>query len=91
MPNSGTYTVKAGDSLSAIARGHGCDWRELARLNGIADPDSIRPGADDVHPPRRRRQDLVRGLPDDPQVALQCVPVVARRQTGFSYILINAS
>ncbi|HYG28950.1 MAG TPA: LysM domain-containing protein [Allosphingosinicella sp.] len=44
MPNSGTYTVKAGDSLSAIANAHGCDWRELARLNGIADANSIRPG-----------------------------------------------
>lgn len=44
MPNSGTYTVKPGDSLSAIAGAHGCDWRELQRLNGIADPNAIRPG-----------------------------------------------
>lgn len=37
----GTYTVKAGDTLYAIALEHGMDWRELARTNGIDDPTKL--------------------------------------------------
>lgn len=42
-----TYTVKSGDSLSAIAikiYGDANKWRELADLNNIADPSKIRIG-----------------------------------------------
>ncbi|WAB10776.1 endolysin [Arthrobacter phage Tuck] len=41
---AGTYTVKGGDSLSAIAAAHGTTWQALAKLNGIANPNVIRPG-----------------------------------------------
>lgn len=41
---SGTYTVKRGDTLYAIATRHGIDYRELARLNGIGRDYTIRPG-----------------------------------------------
>jgi LysM repeat protein len=42
-----TYTVKAGDSLAKIALkifGDAGKWRELADLNGIADPSKIKVG-----------------------------------------------
>lgn len=39
-----TYTVRGGDSLSAIATAHGTTYTELARINGISNPDLIQPG-----------------------------------------------
>lgn len=42
-----TYTIKAGDSLAKIALklfGDANKWRELAGLNGIADPSKIKVG-----------------------------------------------
>ena len=36
-----TYTVAQGDTLAAIAARFGVDIDELARINGIANPDSI--------------------------------------------------
>ncbi|MFI6673436.1 transglycosylase family protein [Kribbella sp. NPDC050470] len=35
------YTVKSGDTLSEIAEANGADWRELARINNLEDPDLI--------------------------------------------------
>jgi murein DD-endopeptidase MepM/ murein hydrolase activator NlpD len=35
------YTVKSGDTLSEIAQANGADWRELARINNLKDPDLI--------------------------------------------------
>ena len=35
---SGSYTVKPGDSLSAIAAAHGLNWKTLAAKNNIASP-----------------------------------------------------
>lgn len=43
-PAPGTYTVHAGDTLSAIAQRHGTTWQELQRINGIADANKIYPG-----------------------------------------------
>jgi lysozyme len=43
-PAAATYTVKAGDTLSAIAAKYGTSYQELAKLNGIADPNKIYPG-----------------------------------------------
>ena len=43
-PKPGTYTVKAGDTLSGIAAAHGTSWQELQRINGIADANRIYPG-----------------------------------------------
>jgi LysM repeat protein len=40
----GTYTVKAGDTLGAIAARFGTTSTALAKLNGIADPSYIRVG-----------------------------------------------
>lgn len=39
-----TYTVKAGDTLGGIAQAHGTTYQELARINGIANPNIIYPG-----------------------------------------------
>ncbi|MEV8180343.1 LysM peptidoglycan-binding domain-containing protein [Specibacter sp. NPDC078692] len=41
---SGTYTIKAGDSLSGIAARYGTTYTELARINGISNPDRINAG-----------------------------------------------
>lgn len=43
-PASVYYTVKRGDTLSAIASKYGTTYTYLARLNGIADPNRIYPG-----------------------------------------------
>jgi lipoprotein NlpD len=39
-----TYTVKRGDTLHAIALDHGLDYRELAALNNIENPNLIQVG-----------------------------------------------
>ena len=39
-----TYVVKAGDSLSIIAAKYGVNYEEIAKLNGIKDPNLIYPG-----------------------------------------------
>jgi LysM repeat protein len=41
---AGTYTVVGGDTLSGIASRFGTTYQELARINGIADPNKIFPG-----------------------------------------------
>ena len=42
--NSTTYTVKSGDTLSGIAAKYGTTYQEIARKNGIANPNIIHPG-----------------------------------------------
>ena len=44
QPTTGSYTVQGGDSLSSIAAQFGINYFELARLNGIANPDVLRVG-----------------------------------------------
>lgn len=44
VPASASYTVKPGDTLGRIAAEVGVSTVELARANGIADPDLIRAG-----------------------------------------------
>lgn len=39
-----TYTVKSGDTLSAIGEKYGVDWREIAKANNVKNPDLIHPG-----------------------------------------------
>lgn len=46
-PSGRTYTVRGGDTLSSIAQaqlGKASRWPELARLNGIRDPRSLKVG-----------------------------------------------
>ena len=38
------YTVRRGDTLSAIARRHGCSAQTVARSNGLRSPYALRPG-----------------------------------------------
>jgi len=38
------YTVKRGDTLSAIGERFGIDWRRIASINQIANPNRIVPG-----------------------------------------------
>lgn len=39
-----TYTVKAGDTLSAIGKRYGVSWKDIASLNKIKNPNLIYPG-----------------------------------------------
>lgn len=39
-----TYTIKPGDNLSSIAAQHGTTWQNLARINGISNPNLVYPG-----------------------------------------------
>ncbi|HEY8371138.1 MAG TPA: GH25 family lysozyme [Pseudonocardiaceae bacterium] len=39
-----THTVQPGETLRSIAALYGVDWQELARINGIENPDLIHPG-----------------------------------------------
>ena len=39
-----TYTVKKGDTLSAIAKQYGTTYQEIAKANGISNPNVIRVG-----------------------------------------------
>lgn len=43
-PSVKNYTVKSGDSLSAIASQYGTSWQRLAQINGLANPSLIYPG-----------------------------------------------
>nr|WP_244242529.1 LysM domain-containing protein [Nocardioides seonyuensis] len=36
--------MKSGDTLSEIGARFGVDWREIARVNNIENPDLIHPG-----------------------------------------------
>jgi len=38
------YVVQPGDTLQRIAQSYGVPWQLLARINGIADPNSLVPG-----------------------------------------------
>lgn len=49
------YLVRPGDTLGAIARGHGVSIRTLARVNGISNPNLVRIGQYLVIPTRVRR------------------------------------
>lgn len=44
QPSTTTYTVQKGDTLSGIASRYGTTYQELAKINGIADPNKIYPG-----------------------------------------------
>lgn len=39
-----TYTVRAGDTLAAIALRYGTTWRKIADANGLSNPDLLRIG-----------------------------------------------
>ena len=43
-PTVSTYTVQSGDTLSAIGKKLGLDWREIAELNNISAPYIIKKG-----------------------------------------------
>lgn len=38
------YQVRRGDTVLAIAGRYGADWRQVARANGLSNPDRIHPG-----------------------------------------------
>ena len=69
--SDGTYRVRRGDSLHAIAFNFGLDWREIARWNGIDAPYVIYP-------------DQVLRLGPAPQASRSASPAVPRPTSDFS-------
>ena len=49
-PKQRTYTVKSGDTLSAIGQHFGVSWQKIAKVNNIENPDLIFPGQTFVIP-----------------------------------------
>lgn len=82
-PSGTTYTVKAGDTLTAIAKKYGTTVNELVKLNGLKDPDRLAvgqilklPGAKAAPkpapaPPFPGRQFFVLGAVNDHALKLQ--------------------
>jgi hypothetical protein len=44
LHRSSGYTVVKGDTLSAIGKKFGVNWRDIASLNQVKNPDLIHPG-----------------------------------------------
>jgi lipoprotein NlpD len=71
----GTYTVKRGDTLYAIAWRHKLDWRDIARWNGVGRNDVIHVGQVLKLYPSRASQAAARPAPSSP--ARQTAPARA--------------
>lgn len=77
-PASGSYTVKAGDTLSAIASRHGVKLSELLSANRLSMTSVIYPGNKLAIPGGS-------GQPAAPQPAASVTPLVPSSFLGFSY------
>ncbi len=77
-PASGSYTVKAGDTLSAIASRHGVKLSELLSANRLGMTSVIYPGNKLAIPGAN-------GQPAAPQPAASVTPLVPSSFLGFSY------
>ena len=77
-PASGSYTVKAGDTLSAIASRHGVKLSELLSANRLAMTSVIYPGNKLAIPGAN-------GQAAAPQPAASVTPLVPSSFLGFSY------
>ncbi len=52
---SKSYTAKKGDSLNAIAKSHGVNWKLIAKINRLKAPYHIKPGDKLKIPPKKPR------------------------------------
>ena len=77
-PASGSYTVKAGDTLSAIATRHGVKLSELLSANRLSMTSVIYPGNKLAIPGASAQ-------PAAPQPAASVTPLVPSSFLGFSY------
>lgn len=77
-PASGSYTVKAGDTLSAIASRHGVKLSELLSANRLSMTSVIYPGNKLAIPGASAQ-------PAAPQPAASVTPLVPSSFLGFSY------
>jgi N-acetylmuramoyl-L-alanine amidase len=77
-PASGSYTVKAGDTLSAIASRHGVKLSELLSANGLSMTSVIYPGNKLAIPGASAQ-------PAAPQPAASVTPLVPSSFLGFTY------
>ncbi len=63
-PASASHVVRSGETLSSIAAANNTDWQSLARANGLANPDLIRPGQRLVIPGRTEAAAPTKPLPN---------------------------
>jgi murein DD-endopeptidase MepM/ murein hydrolase activator NlpD len=75
---TGTYTVVRGDSLYAIARKHGANFQELARVNEITNPRKVMPGTVLKVPKPGDTPRVARDAPTPAPVAKSVPPVPLR-------------
>ena len=68
------YTIRRGDTLSALARKHGTTVAELARLNKIKDPNKIRAGAALTIPGTSLRSQPIERPSPKPGPAVRALP-----------------
>lgn len=81
-PQPAPYSVVRGDTLSSIAARNGTTWQELARLNGLRNPDRLSVGQRISLPARQ----AVQARPAQPlaRTPAQPVPVAATPSTAAS-------
>ncbi|MEG0013820.1 MAG: 5'-nucleotidase C-terminal domain-containing protein [Cellulosilyticaceae bacterium] len=68
---SEVYTVKTGDALYKIAAKYGTTWQELAKINGLKNPNRIYPGQKIVI---STKQEVVSVKPATPLVPAEIAP-----------------
>ena len=87
-----TYTVQKGDTLSAIAQKYGTTYQEIAKANGISNPNLIYAGqtltigsdaATDT--PASTTPDATETTPTTDQTATTTTPSTEEANTGFQY------
>jgi len=75
-----TYQIKPGDTLSGIASKYGLNWRDLASINNLSDPNRIRAGSTlKISGQRTTTQSM-------PQSTVSGIPTPTQR-TAFDQVL----
>lgn len=88
-----THTISQGETLSGIAKKYGVDWRQLAKDNGIEDPNMIIAGrklninGSTKTPKRNKPRRSMRTTPVNPRVLVNTAttPVIPSMNVGVSY------
>lgn len=80
----GTYTVKKGETLTAIASKHHCTLSELMRLNALNTKSKIQPGQKIKVPVKIVKQQVAVSAPATQAVTSSEVHVVGKKETLFS-------
>lgn len=89
ISGAATVPIHRGDTLQRVAKENGVSVTELARINGIADPNLIRAGATLILPSTKQAARNVAAEP--PQKKAAKAPVAARRATTGPAVTVTGS